>query len=252
MKRVTLVVALLLILVSCDDGGAVATTEEPATTQTSAPSASVPPTTTAASSTVVPSTTVAPTTAPSTSTMPTTIPPQGVTIEGIVAEVQSRLDERFNSGEAPEGVIGPVRVTCDDTGQVRAGDVFACTGVPQTDPGFELDSPGMVFAVLDEAGLVAWSTGTDLPTSTDRLLEAYRSVPSGLHCRDLADPDRDDLSIFAASGSTPQYGYFWSLVYWFLEGSPTRMDADGNGIPCETRYDAGIVSSVWDGGDIEW
>jgi hypothetical protein len=40
-------------------------------------------------------------------------------------------------------------------------------------------------------------------------------------------------------------------VYWSLEGEPDRMDADLNGIPCETLYDADAVSSVVVGGPVD-
>jgi hypothetical protein len=37
---------------------------------------------------------------------------------------------------------------------------------------------------------------------------------------------------------------FWSIVYWNLEGQPARMDADLDGVPCETLYPDGAVASV--------
>jgi hypothetical protein len=52
---------------------------------------------------------------------------------------------------------------------------------------------------------------------------------AGLFCRDLAD-------------RTVDYG--GALAYWVREGTPARMDADGDGIPCETVYPAGDISSV--------
>lgn len=53
----------------------------------------------------------------------------------------------------------------------------------------------------------------------------------GQLCRDLA-----------ASG----YRFPDALAYWFMEGAPDRMDADGNGIPCETVYDPmEIGSHLW-------
>ena len=54
---------------------------------------------------------------------------------------------------------------------------------------------------------------------------------SGQLCRDLA-----------ASG----YRFSDALAYWFMEGAPDRMDADGNGVPCETVYDEmEILSYLW-------
>lgn len=53
-------------------------------------------------------------------------------------------------------------------------------------------------------------------------------LPSGLLCRDLQDRGVD---------------VYDALRYYIWEGYPARMDADGNGIPCETvYYDA---SDVW-------
>ena len=52
-----------------------------------------------------------------------------------------------------------------------------------------------------------------------------------LFCRDLAD-----------RGAS----YQQAIVYWILEGAPDRLDADGNGIPCETVYQAGEVDAlIW-------
>ena len=56
-------------------------------------------------------------------------------------------------------------------------------------------------------------------------------LAGGLFCRDLD-----------AAG----YGFEQALAYWVREGRPSRMDADGNGIPCETVYSAGEVQSVMD------
>jgi hypothetical protein len=33
-------------------------------------------------------------------------------------------------------------------------------------------------------------------------------------------------------------------VYWNLEGQPARMDADGDGIPCGTLYDADVIEGA--------
>ncbi len=53
--------------------------------------------------------------------------------------------------------------------------------------------------------------------------------PTGLFCRDLADR-----------------GWWFSdaLAYWIAEGAPDRMDADRNGIPCETIYPAAQIDEV--------
>ena len=55
-------------------------------------------------------------------------------------------------------------------------------------------------------------------------------VQAGLFCRDL----------FALG-----YDYASAVAYWVREGSPDRMDADRNGIPCETVYPVADVLAFW-------
>lgn len=57
-------------------------------------------------------------------------------------------------------------------------------------------------------------------------------LPGGLLCKDLA-----------ARG----IGYPDAVAYWFAEGAPDRMDADLNGIPCETVYSGDDVIDYWGG-----
>ncbi|MFN8103495.1 MAG: excalibur calcium-binding domain-containing protein [Acidimicrobiia bacterium] len=56
-------------------------------------------------------------------------------------------------------------------------------------------------------------------------------LPSGLLCKDLHSRGLD---------------YGSAVEYWIAEGFPDRMDADGNGIPCETVYSAAEVHAFWD------
>ena len=56
------------------------------------------------------------------------------------------------------------------------------------------------------------------------------SYPQGLYCRDL----------YARGAS-----YADAVAYWFSEGAPDRMDADLNGIPCETVYSWSEVAAYW-------
>ena len=71
----------------------------------------------------------------------------------------------------------------------------------------------------DEAGAVD-TTGffSDLPPET------------GLFCRDL-EPAGFDFSA--------------AVAYWVREGAPDRMDADRNGIPCETLYPAEEIAAFF-------
>ncbi len=68
------------------------------------------------------------------------------------------------------------------------------------------------------------------PTTTSTTLPTVDQVETGLFCRDLH-----------AFG----YSYVDAVAYWVREGSPERMDADRNGIPCETVYPADDVTGFW-------
>jgi hypothetical protein len=81
------------------------------------------------------------------------------------------------------------------------------------------DAAGLLILILDDEGNYDFDVGDTTINST-----------SGLFCRDLVALE------------TP---YFYAVAYWFDQGLPQRMDADGNGIPCETVYDAIDVRDVW-------
>lgn len=57
-----------------------------------------------------------------------------------------------------------------------------------------------------------------------------REQPPGLFCRDL---------------KSLGYSYVASVDYWRQNGQPNQMDADRNGIPCETVYPASDVQAYW-------
>lgn len=60
------------------------------------------------------------------------------------------------------------------------------------------------------------------------------ALPAGLYCRDL---------------NARQYSYVAAVTYWRAHGQPNQMDADRNGIPCETIYSRSDVASYWSGRD---
>jgi hypothetical protein len=59
-----------------------------------------------------------------------------------------------------------------------------------------------------------------------------RGLPAGLFCRDL---------------NARGYSYVAAIDYWRMHGQPNQMDADRNGIPCETVYPASDVAAYWGG-----
>ncbi|MDJ0924425.1 MAG: DUF3160 domain-containing protein [Acidimicrobiia bacterium] len=75
---------------------------------------------------------------------------------------------------------------------------------------------------------------TVYPDTYESFLNAAIGTPEGLLCADLGLPD--DWS-----------GYLRAVAYWLLEGAPDRMDADRNGIPCETVFSRETVNQFLSG-----
>ena len=209
-------------------------------------SSTVVVTTTSSVSSTTPSATYVTTTSIAHGT--TTEPESSVAIEDVVDVIQSQLDEDFVASDPPQGVLGPTQVQCLDSGSANVGDVFACAGIPRTEGDFQLDPVGIVIYVIDDVPTVAWLPGTDVPSTTERLLAIYDETPKGLYCRDLLA--EDPSTWFDGYASVPATGYFLSLVYWSLEGQPGRMDADSNGIPCETMWPTDVIEDVLGGGGL--
>lgn len=128
-------------------------------------------------------------------------------------------------------------VVCDAAGSVRAGDVFVCSVASR--PQEPAEWGRYVVAVLHE-GTIARGMATDHPFTTAEIGLLYAAATHGLYCRDL----RHGWPPTAGRGLGADAGFLWSVVYWNLEGQPERMDADGNGIPCETLYTPELVEAV--------
>ena len=76
------------------------------------------------------------------------------------------------------------------------------------------------------------TTTTTAPPATSAPLGDVLDQPAGLLCRDL---------------ESRGFSYSASVDYWRFHGQPNRMDADRNGIPCETVYPASEVQDYWSG-----
>lgn len=78
------------------------------------------------------------------------------------------------------------------------------------------------------------TTTTTLPPSTTTTapsgLPSVSELESGLFCRDLRDLG---------------YDYPDAIAYWVRERYTDRMDADRNGIPCETIWSEAEVDAFW-------
>ena len=84
--------------------------------------------------------------------------------------------------------------------------------------------------VLFRVGGASTPSVTSTTTAATSALPPVTDLPAGLLCKDLA-----------AKGRT----YQDAVAYWRAHGQPGNMDADGNGIPCETVYPRGDVVAVW-------
>ncbi|TCC54571.1 hypothetical protein E0H73_38055 [Kribbella pittospori] len=80
----------------------------------------------------------------------------------------------------------------------------------------------------------AKATTSSVP-APPKVVGDVRSLPAGLFCRDLK-----------AKG----FSYVAAIDYWRLHGQPNQMDADRNGIPCETVYPRSDVGAYWNGREI--
>jgi hypothetical protein len=126
---------------------------------------------------------------------------------------------------------------------VGRGAVVEC--VPMTDP--PADTSSLWLIVLDDVGTTtSWYEATDgsgaPPIAYDR--------PAGLLCREyMALPAFAEAmaNVGAPPWADDEIAYQFALAYWFLEGQPARMDADGNGVPCELLFDPSVVTAVWAG-----
>ena len=166
------------------------------------------------------------------SPLPTTTRPPSLTLAGL----------EVYAGEQWEQAGGyPVNWSCrQELGNgLGAGTAWVC--VPDVTGDGEY--PVLTALILNNRGTVAVAqSGTWNPDLLPGIVSGY--MGSGKFCRDVLNPDIG-LSQWLTD---PALRHFGAVLYWFEEGRPDRMDADRNGIPCETLVDAGIVADFWNGG----
>jgi hypothetical protein len=105
--------------------------------------------------------------------------------------------------------------------------------------------PVLTVLVLDRSGTTAVSQAGVVygVLNADWIVD---TLGPGKLCRDI-------LGESPLTGELPESDmeFFGAVLYWFMKSMPERMDADRNGLPCETLVPADVVESVWDGGWVE-
>ena len=148
-----------------------------------------------------------------------------------------RLNQRGNAtlaalGGVAVGVIAVlltwliVLLTRDDSATRAVTAVPSAPAVAAQAP----SAPVTTQTVVPQPSVTARSNSARPDSAGD-----VRSLPAGLFCRDLH-----------AKG----YSYVAAIEYWRLHGQPNQMDADRNGIPCETVYPRSDVAASWNGREI--
>jgi hypothetical protein len=120
------------------------------------------------------------------------------------------------------------------SGSVAVGSALRCSYIP--DEPLEFGGP---FVVVLGANRIVWTTAPCCDAAP--WPDAY---PAGAFCRDLAAPPPDRQEV--REGVDYYLSYGLAVWYWYAAGRPDRMDADLDGIPCETVYDSDEVAAFWD------
>ena len=129
--------------------------------------------------------------------------------------------------------------------QLDHGDILAAGSVATcrpTETG-EGEYPVLTALILNDTGKVAVAQSglPRLELAPEIIIDTFGT---GKLCRDVLDPD-NGLPAFIPDSDLH---YFGAVLYWFMEDRPDRMDADTNGIPCETLVDSDTVARFWRGG----
>jgi len=156
------------------------------------------------------------------------------------------LEARISSGFPPswpwmEGSDWDCTVVVPGAGDAGPGSVVRCDEIRA--PGDDSQIPILTVLVLDGAATLA-VTRAGLEAMRFMAEHVLDELGPGRGCADLTA----DAYRFSESSDDPLLQYFGVVLYWFVEGRPGRMDADGNGRPCEELFPSGTVGEFWSGG----
>jgi hypothetical protein len=146
----------------------------------------------------------------------------------LIADIQSSPDDYLEIGT---GWVDRILVLVpNDNGhfQVAEGAVYSYYEFawPRTEQRLTDDEWRAMLAAGEQPDRPGWQLSF-LPPATGG--EGSLDLPSGLMCVDLS-----------AAG----FPYPSAVGYWLREDRPQRMDADGNGIPCETVYESWEIDGL--------
>lgn len=116
--------------------------------------------------------------------------------------------------------------TVESTSTTVAATTTSATATTTTSIGTTTTSP----TTTTTSTTTPTTTSTSRPATTTTTLTNVTDLEPGLFCRDLRPRG---------------YSYAEAVQYWMIEGRPDRMDADRNGIPCETVYPESEVDAYW-------
>lgn len=218
-----LVVAVLVCAALASCGGETASTDS---TGQAAGTGSAVETSVAAPSVTTGSTATTTTSTTATTARPTTAKAGRIT----VADVERDLEATINADGS-----NPGEAICQARGELSDWQVISCGYNPVLAAEF-----GPIYLTILDNHRYAWAVGECCDGSPS--VEAY---PAGLLCRDLMEPPPDSQPD-RWEPELDHLSYGLAVWYWVAEGRPNRMDADHNGIPCETVYPKEDVDQYWD------
>lgn len=222
LRSLVVVLALAVAASACGDGSDSTAATGQVTGADSSAAPSVAPSATTAS-------TVTATTASSSTTATTARSTTAKAGRITVADVERDLEATINADGAHPG-----EAMCQARGELSDWQVLSCGYNPVPEAEF-----GPIYLVMLDNRRYAWEVGGCCGSSPE--VEYY---PAGLLCRDLLEPPPG----FGSDRWQPELdhlSYGLAVWYWVAEGRPDRMDADGNGIPCETVYPKKDVDGYW-------
>lgn len=109
------------------------------------------------------------------------------------------------------------------------------------------DGPTTTVPVLETSPpSTAASSSTTLKTRTTQAASSTTSPPPSTSIATTTPGPELSTGLFCRDLAAMGYGYEVAVEYWMREGQPDRMDADRNGIPCETVYPETEVQAYWE------